>query len=216
MTRLCHAIQSLESDEMFPFRCGRDLIALCLYTCDLRNITHTLFACQVLSVHLVFTAWSTLLLIELLEIWVNVLISRLSLSVGKILIWEFGLIMTSFHKRETHLHNWVSGGALSDWQPVISGLKCLSWGNIQTLFQFFISTLKSQLALDFSVSLSCTFLSLSFFAPFIFFLVHTAQSRPRWPITGPATPISLYNSCSHLHSLAHFSGHSDVQFLVPV
>lgn len=35
-------------------------------------------------------------------------------------------------------HDWVSRGPWSDWQPLISGLKCLSWGNIQTLFQFFI------------------------------------------------------------------------------
>lgn len=98
-----------------------------------------------------------LLLIEHFEIWVNVLISWLSPSVGEILIREFGLVMISFRKRKPHLHNWVSGGILSDWQLVISGLKCLSRSNIRTLFQLFVLTLKSQLALDFSVLLSCTF-----------------------------------------------------------
>lgn len=137
-----------------------------------------------------------LLLIEHFEIWVNVLISWLSPSVGEIVIREFGLIMISFRKRKPHLHDWVSGGILSDWQLVISGLKCLSRSNIRTLFQLFILTLKSQLALDFSVLLSCIFF---FFAPCIFFLVHTAQSWPRWLITGPATRITLYNSCLPLH-----------------
>lgn len=98
-----------------------------------------------------------LLLIEHFEIWVNVLISWLSPSVGEILMMSPNSRMISFHKRKPHLHNWVSGGILSDWQLVISGLQCLSRSNIRTLFQLFVLTLKSQLALDFSVLLSCTF-----------------------------------------------------------
>lgn len=53
----------------------------------------------------------------------NLLISRLSPSVGEIPIRELGFIAASFHERKPHLHNWVSGGTFSGWQLASSGLK---------------------------------------------------------------------------------------------
>lgn len=110
-------------------RDGRKSHCMCV---TLGNAPRTLCACQVLSDHLVFTAWS-----DWTSEW-TFSFPGCRWAWARFWFWELVLIMASFSKRKPHLHNWVSGGTSSGCKPAVLDLKRLSWGKISISFRFFL------------------------------------------------------------------------------